>query len=617
MALLDDLFGIGNGPMANPMDSAKNALLADLFKRLEANKSVPAVVTSESTPAPMPEMTVRDVTPRPIAGVPYAPPSAASQMPELPRAEAGQSPPAFAADTPGPAKFSPSVSDRMVAFGKALQGQDPGDLDRQAAVKNETLGFLMKRGLSEADGRALIANPALLQATLPSLVGSKSEWKLEKIDDGYGVSRNVWVNPRTMETKPFEMGNAGGQPAPTAAPAAPAPMPTAPGLPAPVQAPAIATPTAETAAPAPAAMPAMGTKAAEALPANATIGRAVPKAPEGYIHKAAPNGAGYLWDKTTGQPIFELKSEVESRAKIGEKRADMQLEADNQISGVKNVIADARKLSRSQSFDQALFLGRTTLDVGVGTPWGRLGGDVLAPVKQAARMYDPQNPAFSTFDELSAVQQRLNLLVARPLMKGQGQVTDGERKMISDAIGGLALSANAADYQFRLNSVERMIEDMNTGGKLKPATVYNARPTRDEISGVIDTKNNTFNTAGMEALAKKYNVDPMDMQNYIVEIDRNARGSKSNPPPADQPPQRPAFDTRAETKRLLEEQRARQARMAGAPAPAPAPEAPAPAQVGPKPDQNIALQQAQAAIAAGRDPAAVRARLRQWGYDLP
>ena len=609
MALLDDLFGLGNGPMANPMDSAKNLLLADLFKRLEANKAAPGIVTTESAPDTMPALSVRDVTPRANPGVPYAPPSAVDQQPTLPRTEAAAIPPvAFAADTPSPSKYAPTFGDRMQAFGKALQGQDPGDLDKQASIKNETLGFLMKRGLSEADGRALIGNPALLQATLPSLVGGKTEWKLEKIDDGYGASRNVWVNPRTMETKPFEMGNAGGQPAAMSAPMAPAPTQAAPGLPAPVQAPAIAMPTAETAATAPAA----GNRTTEAMPANAVIGKAVPKAPEGYIHKSAPNGAGYLWDKTTGQPIFELKSEVDSRAKIGEKRADMQLEADNQISGVKNVIGDARKLTRSQSFDEALKLGRTTLDVGIGTPWGKLGGDVLAPVKQIARMVDSQNPAFSTYDEIAAVQQRLNLLVARPLMKGQGQVTDGERKMISDAIGGLALSANAADYQFRLNSVERMIEDMNTGGKLKPATVYNARPTRDEISGVIDTKNNTFNTAGVEALARKYNVDPMDMQNYVVEIDRNARGSKSNPPPAD----RPAFDSKAETQRLLQETRARQAAAAN-PAPAPAPAAPAPSQMGPKPDQNAALQQAQAAIAAGRDPVAVRARLRQWGYDLP
>jgi hypothetical protein len=48
--------------------------------------------------------------------------------------------------------------------------------------------------------------------------------------------------------------------------------------------------------------------------------------------------------------------------------------------------------------------------------------------------------------------------------------------------------------------------------------------------------------------------------------------------------------------------------------PAAQPAAPA---AGGKPPQDEAMRQAQAAIAAGRDPAKVRARLREWGYDLP
>ena len=42
------------------------------------------------------------------------------------------------------------------------------------------------------------------------------------------------------------------------------------------------------------------------------IGQAVPKAPEGYVHKLAANGQGYLYTRE-GRPVFESKAEVDAR----------------------------------------------------------------------------------------------------------------------------------------------------------------------------------------------------------------------------------------------------------------------------------------------------------------
>jgi hypothetical protein len=285
-----------------------------------------------------------------------------------------------------------------------------------------------------------------------------------------------------------------------------------------------AEPTSQTVQPAPIA-PSVPTATAQQapseLPSGYRIGAPVPKAPEGYVHQAAPGG-GFLYGPN-GQPVFESKAEADARARIGEKRSDDQREADKQVSGVSAVINDARKLTETPGFNDALRLGKVSLNVGVPSPWGTIGGDIMEVPKSVARWAAPQQAGWAANDELKAVQNRLSLIVGRPLMKGQGSVSDSERTMVSDAIGGLSKSGSPADYQFRLNSVQRMIEDMNTSGKLKPSAEYDVRPSVSEIAGLIDTNNNTFSTDGLMKLAEKYNVSPIDMQDYVSNLVKQGR----------------------------------------------------------------------------------------------
>jgi hypothetical protein len=132
----------------------------------------------------------------------------------------------------------------------------------------------------------------------------------------------------------------------------------------------------------------------------------------------------------------------------------------------------------------------------------------------------PNAPGFAAFDNIRSTQEQLALIVGRPLMRGQGQVTENERQMIRTAIGELSLSSNAADYQFRLNKVGNMIEAMNISGTghVARAAGQSDRPTRTELSEIVNPETGSFSGADLERLAKKYNVLPFDLQRYIVDL---------------------------------------------------------------------------------------------------
>lgn len=241
---------------------------------------------------------------------------------------------------------------------------------------------------------------------------------------------------------------------------------------------------------------------------------------------------------------------VEYAQKIAANEA-AATEASTQGEGVKAIVKDARSLSQAPGFDSALQIARTSLNVGVNAgDFGHFGGDVLAPAKQLARMASSQSPAWSTLDAITQAQEQLSLVAGRAFLKGQGQVSNFERQMVRESIGGLSNAANAADFQFRLNAVERMLEDMNAGRKI-PKEGYNARPTTEEITGVIDAGKGTFSTAGIETLAKKYNVAPIDMQKYVVDV--FGRSAQAAAAPAQEPAQpRPSPVERTMRQRLME-----------------------------------------------------------------
>lgn len=204
MALLDDLFGGNAG--ANPLDQIRNGLLGDLLTRMKSGQ-VPAVGTQDivaSMPKPETpvaghwETTVAPMVPPlgPIRNVTDAP-----GMTGFPNQSAA---PAVAAQAPAARPdFAPTFGNRMVAFGKALQGQDPGDVDRMADVKNQTFDFLTRRGVSTDDAKAIISNPQLFQSVLPMLTGSKSKLEVTEIYDAQGRKQKVAFNPLTGATTPL------------------------------------------------------------------------------------------------------------------------------------------------------------------------------------------------------------------------------------------------------------------------------------------------------------------------------------------------------------------------------------------------------------------------------
>lgn len=493
---------------------------------------------------PMPPM--REVGATPAVGEPYKAPEAAIVPDDIRRREAAAKlNPALAA----PAARKPAVpegesfADKLVSFS---QGYNKGGLVGAIGEamggqgNNATVRALMRNlSIDKETATAIASNPALA----PIIFGGKGAPQVVDIPGPYGTSVKGVFDPTTRTIKPLStilspelrgvMPETPAAPAPTPvlggmSPASPSPaapvapgghaMPAAPGIPAP--APGL-----------PAASPGAPAAPAAAAPADTIVGAGVPTPPAGYVHKMSPDGRGFLYDRKTGQPVFETKAEAEARAKGTEKRALDRVDQEQQVEGVRKIVAQARGITDAPGFDGALTLGNMSLTLGLPTPLGTIGGDVANPVKQIARMWDKSNPSWSVSDDITSLQQQLNLIVARPLMKGQGNVSNSEREMISDAIGGLSKATSKADFQFRLNNIESMVEAMQTGqpGAVSAAVSTNRRPTQSEIVGAVDLNGQygpKFRPGAVEELATKYRMRPADMQQYINETYIRSQGGK-------------------------------------------------------------------------------------------
>lgn len=151
MTMLLDFFSLGNRQEEPQQLDPRGAMLMDLFDRAKSGSSdiastiaagwQPTVTASQPAPAPAP-----------------------------------------ATEQPRPA-FQPTFGDRMMAFGNALQGHEVASPAKLAEAKNQTLDFLTKRGVSPDEAKAMVSNPQLLQATLPSLFASKTIQMNNKLID--------------------------------------------------------------------------------------------------------------------------------------------------------------------------------------------------------------------------------------------------------------------------------------------------------------------------------------------------------------------------------------------------------------------------------------------------
>lgn len=250
----------------------------------------------------------------------------------------------------------------------------------------------------------------------------------------------------------------------------------------------------------------------------------LPKPQEGFVYDLGPNGLPQYDEQFN--PKMVSQKEMETRSQLAVKRGETELakrsEADEQVGGVKAITAGARAIRDQPGFVEALQYGRQVFDVG-----GQVGG-VSAGVNpgqiilDTQRTRDPNNPAWGVLDDIRATQERLKAVVARPLFKGQGSVSNMERQMITDMIGELTRSSNPADYNFRLNSIENMIEDMysrkegtSVSAEELPRHLARkqkaARPSRDELATISNETDDARRTQKLNALAAKYNVSGLDM----------------------------------------------------------------------------------------------------------
>lgn len=258
--ILQDLFmnlaGAQRPPAADPMDTIKGGLLAQLLGRVQASAQQPqepdtvstmagfpmpeplpverapdkwtdqapgagqqtaAAVSQLALPsaympgktladmsapapaAPLPAMPVKDIGPQSGFGAPYTPPPAeAAPAPQQSAPPPSGPPMGVGGPSAGQGQqFEATLGQRMRAFGRALQGGDPGDPGQAAEVKNQTLRFLVGKGMAPEEARAMVSNPALLQAALPGLFQGRAAPKIEEIYDERGRPQKILINPQT------------------------------------------------------------------------------------------------------------------------------------------------------------------------------------------------------------------------------------------------------------------------------------------------------------------------------------------------------------------------------------------------------------------------------------
>lgn len=202
------LTGMGDvtGFEEDPIEQIKRIIAA---KQAEADKAAPAAAPGPSAPisafdmygeaarpgaSPMPMPTFGslsppiDVTPRPVAGTPYTPPTpetgtVAEMVPSVGRtpgaSPASVAPPPALLAPPSPKRSAGGIGETILAFLGGLSGE--GGIkaamaaSNKAEAENLTAKLLMSKGLSEEDVWAAIKNPQLMQPMLAQAFPQKTQ----------------------------------------------------------------------------------------------------------------------------------------------------------------------------------------------------------------------------------------------------------------------------------------------------------------------------------------------------------------------------------------------------------------------------------------------------------
>lgn len=199
MAILDELFGIPQG--VDP--SQIQQFVAKLAQLRNGGVTVSDPSRLEQTAPPLPP--VREISPAPGQGAPYTavPESQVSAQPPQKTAATGQ------IQASNAAAATPGFGERMIQFGRALQGAEPTNLDKSYETENLTVSALKQRGFDDNTAKVIARNPTALQKVLVGLAGLANKYgkagTILQGSDGrfYSVQ---FGEDGTRKVEPFDVG---------------------------------------------------------------------------------------------------------------------------------------------------------------------------------------------------------------------------------------------------------------------------------------------------------------------------------------------------------------------------------------------------------------------------
>lgn len=490
-----------------PQDEWKRAALEDLLSRLagqtaEQAKADPpgkspviAGPMMGTSPGQWQTTMTTGATPVPErapVGQAYTAPEASIVPDDFARRAAAAS--ATAAPRPtaparAPSLDGPSTKQKFMDAFAALSGGQVPDRERELEQKNATFAYMLSKGIPEADARNVImsGNANLMNAVL----GGKTAPQIVKVPGPYGAELDMYWDASSGKLQPLTNLMAPG--AATSAPKMgdlPAPagaMPSAPamGTPAPSASggPSVTVPPQSAPMPLGTQSPADAPKPAAVAPAPSNdfvVGNAVPKVPEGYVHRLSPDGKGYLYSRD-GKPVFEPKATVEkaaeNRAKSNEEDRNKAMAAIETARKVQDVygLLDKRLpfADESQTAFTDKFGNRYATYGDVVGPWAKpevaggnsMAGQVIAGFTSlpSYAMQTARNIAAQRSPDVAATRQASNELdTALTALQssrvkelfGSSNLSDADREAAARTVGTLT-AQNATALKGQLSVGEK------------------------------------------------------------------------------------------------------------------------------------------------------------------
>ena len=190
------------------------------------------------------------------------------------------------------------------------------------------------------------------------------------------------------------------------------------------------------------------------------VGPAVPKAPDGFVHKLAPDGAGYLYGQD-GSPVFETKTEADERAKANVKRdvdAPEKRTTQKQVSGNLNDIAKIINDTKPDEWNLA---------------FGRYGGAENATLYENPDVY------------LVGAAKRAGVSIGEELFGTDGRTSaSGLRRKVDVPASDLVMTYRAIQKQRGVTDSQQSNADLtfleNVAGRIKEAN------SREEAFAILD-----------------------------------------------------------------------------------------------------------------------------------